>query len=144
MRLSTPVSLTLLASLALSCGLVDDLPSRDARCDLRPADDQCTDLREFKGPSFITFEGVCETLRAAKGSATFAEDARCDMTGAIGGCQSSNGDGSEQTNWYYSGTKYKTEADARAECDSNQAFVPPQKGAALRALTVCWPEESCP
>ncbi|HEX8698029.1 MAG TPA: hypothetical protein VF815_04285 [Myxococcaceae bacterium] len=127
MRTVPSVSLTLIASLALSCGLVDSLPSRDARCDLRPADDQCTDLREFKGPSFITFEGVCETLRAATGSATFEEDARCDMTGAIGGCQSSNGDGSEQTNWYYTGEKYKTEEDARAECESYQTFVPPQK-----------------
>jgi hypothetical protein len=106
MNLPTPIALTVLASLALGCGLVDNLPSRDARCDLRPARDQCTDLREFKGGSFITFQGVCETLRASTGGGTFAEDARCDMTGVIGGCQASNGDGSEQTNWFYSGEKY--------------------------------------
>lgn len=127
MRIPTTVSLTLLAGLTLSCGLVDNLPSRDARCDLRPEKAQCTDLREFKGPSFLTFEGVCGTLKAATGSATFEEDARCDMTGVIGGCQSSNGDGSEQTNWYYSGTEYTDEADAREECESYQSWVPPQK-----------------
>jgi hypothetical protein len=127
MRPTTSVALTLLAGLTLSCGLLDNLPSRDARCDLRPQKDQCTDLREFKGGTFVTFQGVCETLRAATGSATFTEDARCDMTGAIGGCQSSNGDGSEQTNWYYSGTEYTSEADAREECESYQTFVPPQK-----------------
>lgn len=126
MRLPTSACLALLTSLLLSCGLLDGLPSRDARCDLRPARDQCTDLREFKGGSFFTFEGVCETLRASTGSATFTEDARCDMTGVIGGCQSVSADGTQQTNWYYSGQKYTSEADAREECDSGQDFVAPQ------------------
>ncbi|KFE66754.1 hypothetical protein DB31_8968 [Hyalangium minutum] len=46
---SNPLKLSFLAalgSLLSSCGLVDSLPSRDARCDLRPAKDQCTDMAE--------------------------------------------------------------------------------------------------
>ena len=101
------------------------LNARDARCDLRPNKDQCTDQRDFRGPSFFTFQGVCDMLKSAGGGGTFTEDARCDMAGAIGGCQSSSADGTKQTNWYYSGTKYKTEADATAECDSGQSFVAP-------------------
>ncbi|MDY7231734.1 hypothetical protein [Hyalangium rubrum] len=122
---SPPLRLALLSCLFLGCGLLDELPSRDARCDLRPAYDQCTDLREFKGPSFFTFEGVCETLRASTSGGSYREDARCDMTGVVGGCQTSHGDGSEQTNWYYSGDKYKTESDVREECDSGQEFTAP-------------------
>jgi hypothetical protein len=115
-----------LVVLPAGCGLVDSLPSRDARCDLRPAKDQCTDLREYKGPSFITFQGVCNTLTAAIGGGTYAEDARCDMTGVVAGCRTHNGDGSEQTNWYYSGEKYKTEADVKEECAAGQDVQAPE------------------
>lgn len=121
----TPLRLLLLACLSLGCGLVDDLPGKDARCDLRPARDQCTDLRDFKGPSFITFQGVCDTLKASTGGGTFTENARCDMTGVVGGCMGHNGDGSDQTNWYYSGEDYTAEADVREECESYQSFAPP-------------------
>lgn len=111
------------AVLVVGCGSL--IPSREGRCDLRPARDQCTDLRDFKGPTLITFRGVCETLRAALDGGSYTEDARCEATGAIGGCQSSSVDGSKQTNWYYSGSKYQTEADARAECESAMRFVTP-------------------
>jgi hypothetical protein len=121
-----PSRLVVLVSLLSGCGLVDSLPSRDARCDLRPARDQCTDLRDFKGPSFITFQGVCSTLTAAIGGGTYEEDARCDMTGVIAGCRANNGDGSEQTNWFYSGEEYKTEEDVKEECGSGQDVHPPE------------------
>ncbi|WP_224241168.1 hypothetical protein [Hyalangium gracile] len=127
MRTSTLISLGFFATQTLGCGLLDDtLPGRDARCDMRPAYDQCTDLRDFKGPSFFTFEGVCGTLRAAVGSADYQEDARCDMAGVIGGCRAHNGDGSDQTNWFYSGEKYKTEADVKEECGNGQDFQAPE------------------
>lgn len=118
--------LAVLGSLLSGCGLVDALPSRDARCDLRPAKDQCTDIRDFKGPSFITFQGVCSTLTASIGGGSYEEDARCDMTGVLAGCRTHNGDGSEQTNWFYTGGKYKTEADVKEECGSGQDVQAPE------------------
>ncbi len=109
-----------------ACGIITGaLAGRDARCDLRPGRDQCTDIRDFKGPSFITFEGVCGSLKAASGSGDYKEDARCDSANVVGGCQSSSADGSKQTNWYYQGTKFKARADVEAECDSNQTFAAP-------------------
>lgn len=126
MRLMALRVFCFLAVLSAGCGLLDSLPSRDARCDLRPAKDQCTDLRDFKGGSFITFQGVCTTLTAAIGGGTYTEDARCDMTGVIAGCRAHNGDGSEQTNWYYAGEKYKTESDVREECASGQELQAPE------------------
>jgi hypothetical protein len=106
---------------ALGCGdLLDEAPLgiKQARCDLRPDRPQCTDIRNFKGPSLVTFEGVCSTLKAATMSGTYEEGAICDLTEAWGGCQSSSIDGSKQTNWYYKGgTKYPDEASARAECE---------------------------
>ena len=117
--------LTSALALVLGCGLIDSLPGRDARCDLRPKKDQCTDLRDFKGPSFATFQGVCATLRAADQGGAYQEDARCDVTGSVGGCQSLNGDGSLQTNWYYLGSHYKTDADVKDECAALQDVVPP-------------------
>jgi hypothetical protein len=126
MRLNAPSLICFLAVLSAGCGLVDSLPSRDARCDLRPAEDQCTDIREFKGPSFVTFQGVCSTLTAAIGGGTYTEDARCDMTGVIAGCRTHNGDGSEQTNWFYAGEDYQTESDVREECDSGMVLQAPE------------------
>jgi hypothetical protein len=111
----------LLSVSLLGCNPFASLPKRDARCDLRPADAQCTDLRDFVGPSFFTFQGVCTTLTAAKKGGTYTEDARCDVTGSVGGCQSKDATGGQQTNWYYG----ISEADARAKCDSSSPFVPP-------------------
>jgi hypothetical protein len=111
-------------ALLLGCGLLDGLPGRDARCDMRPESEQCTDLRDFKGPSFITFEQLCGTLRATNQGGVFQEDSRCDVTASVGGCQTLNGDGSEQTNWYYP-PKYQTEADVKEECAGGQSVVPP-------------------
>ena len=109
----------------VGCGNLIPLPSKDAKCDLRPRADQCTDLRGFKGPSLLTFEGVCTTLTKAKGGGTYTENATCDSSASLGGCQSSSADGSKQTNWYYAGTKYANAAAAMAECDSGQTFVSP-------------------
>lgn len=111
-------------ALLTGCGLLDGLPSRDARCDMRPQTAQCTDLRDFKGPSFITFQNVCDTLRATQQGGVFQEDARCDVAGSVGGCQTHNGDGSLQTNWYYP-PKYTTEAEVKEECAGGQGFAPP-------------------
>jgi hypothetical protein len=99
---------------------------KQARCDLRPVDDQCTDIRKFKGPSLVTFQGVCSTLKASKPGATgYAENATCPSEDMWGGCQTANGDGSLQTNWFYKGDKIKTEADAKAKCD-DATWVAPQ------------------
>ncbi len=109
------------------CSSLNPLPEKQASCDLRPAEDQCTDLRKYKGASLITFQGVCGTLTSAKPGATgYKEDATCPATGMLGGCQASSNDGSLQTNWYYTGKKYKTADDAKAQCSSDQTFVSPQ------------------
>src|SRR5690606_24460421 len=90
---------------------------QEARCDLRPGKAQCTDIRKFRGPSLVTFQGVCNSLKAASKDATgYQEDATCPTTEMWGGCQTENGDGSLQTNWFYKGDDYKTEDDAKKEC----------------------------
>ena len=110
--------------IAAGCGSL--IPTKSAKCDLRPKRDQCTDIREFRGPSLATFQGVCETLKAAAGGATYAENATCDSAASLGGCQGSSSDGSKQTNWYYQGSKYADAAAAMMECESGQSFVGPQ------------------
>lgn len=114
----------------LGCGdLLDQSPLgiKQARCDLRPKKQQCTDIRNFKGPSLITFEGVCETLVATTMSGMYEEDVVCDMTDAWGGCQSSGIDGHRQTNWFYKDMdSYPDEASAKTECESNMDWVPPE------------------
>ncbi len=115
---------------ALGCSdIIQDaspFSEQEARCDLRPVDPQCTDVRKFKGPSLATFQGVCGSLTSAKKGATgYAEDAKCDSAASLGGCQTTNGDGSVQTNWYYAGDKYKTVDDAKKECSGGQSWVAP-------------------
>ncbi len=120
MRLTVSVCLFLVAG----CGSL--LPAKSARCDLRPKRDQCTDLRSYRGPSLLTFEGVCDTLKTAAGGASYTEGATCDSSASLGGCQGSSSDGSKQTNWYYQGSKYADAAAAMGECESGQAWVGPQ------------------
>lgn len=115
----------LVALSSVGCGALGFLPSKEAKCDLRPKDDQCTDIRDFKGPSLVTFEGVCTTLTKAKGGGTYTENARCDSAASLGGCQSSSSDGSKQTNWFYMSTSHPNAAAVMAECDSNAPFVSP-------------------
>ena len=99
----------------------------EGRCDLRPGTPQCTDIRKFRGPSLVTFQGVCSTLKAAKTDATgYQEGATCPTEEMWGGCQSANGDGSLQTNWFYKSEKYKTEDDAKKQCDQNTKWVASQ------------------
>lgn len=106
---------------------VNPLPEKEAYCDLRPGKDQCTDLRKFKGASLVTFQGVCDTLKASSKNATgYKEDATCPTTNMLGGCQTENGDGSLQTNWYYTGDTYKTVDDVKKQCtDDKTTFVNP-------------------
>jgi hypothetical protein len=100
---------------------------KQARCDLRPGKPQCTDIRKFKGPSLVTFEGVCGSLKSASSNATgYQEDATCETAEMWGGCQTENGDGSLQTNWFYKGDKFKSEDDAKKECDDGTKWVAPQ------------------
>jgi len=101
---------------------------KEALCDLRPGDAQCTDIRKFSGPSLITFQQVCDSLKSGKQNTTgYKEDATCPTTDMLGGCQTKNGDGSLQTNWYYKSDKFKTEADVRTQCESDKApFAAPQ------------------
>jgi hypothetical protein len=100
---------------------------QQARCDLRPGKAQCTDIRKFKGVSLITFQGVCDSLKASSANATgYQDDATCPPPEMWGGCQTENGDGSLQTNWFYKGDDYKTEEDAKKECDDGMKWVAPQ------------------
>lgn len=110
----------------MACGAASSpFGKKDARCDLRPASPQCTDQRDFSGPSFATFNGVCSTLLLAKkvDGGVFEEGQRCDSSASLGGCQSVSLDGTKQTNWYYAGSKYPDAAAAKAECGSDQSFV---------------------
>lgn len=125
-------SIFLLGAVILSVGCSDALQSaspfseKQARCDLRPGTPQCTDIRKFSGPSLATFEGVCGSLKSSKTDATgYAADEVCPNADMWGGCQTKNGDGSLQTNWFYKSDKYKTEDDAKKECDGDAPFVPP-------------------
>lgn len=105
---------------------VSPFSEKQARCDLRPVDSQCTDVRKFKGPTLATFQGVCGSLTSAKKGATgYQEEATCDSVASLGGCQSTSSDGSVQTNWYYAGDKYKTADDTKKECSGGQSWVAP-------------------
>jgi hypothetical protein len=108
------------------CGL-SPFPEKSALCELRPKADQCTDIRHFRGPSLVTFQGVCTTLVAAKqGGAGYSEGKTCSTTDMWGGCQAKSLDGSEQTNWYYKGSHYMTVDNAKSECSTGQSWVDPQ------------------
>ncbi|MBL9037331.1 MAG: hypothetical protein JNG84_02345, partial [Archangium sp.] len=64
----TPRHLLLASALfVVACGAFSSpFGKKDARCDLRPKSPQCTDIRDFAGPSLLTFNGVCTTLLLAK------------------------------------------------------------------------------
>ena len=126
LRMNPPL-LVLSAALAfVGCGSLSLLPARDVACDFRPAKSQCTDLRDSRAPTTANIKLFCEAIFATIDGGTYTEDARCDVTGSLGGCQTANVDGSKQTNWYYPGSRYPDEAAARAECSGPQQFVPPQ------------------
>ncbi len=95
------------------------------RCDLRPKADQCTDWRDFAGPSMAAMEASCESLVSATGGGSWTEGKRCDTTHMLGGCQTKSNDGTVQTSWYYHGAQYKTVDDARSECRSEARWVGP-------------------
>lgn len=107
----------------LACGL-SPFGTREARCELRPARGQCTDIRDFPGPSLITFQGVCTTLTLAIDGGVYQENARCDSAASLGGCQSASIDGTKQTNWFYA-PKYATTDEAKASCDDVNDYVAP-------------------
>lgn len=112
-----------------ACSSVADVSpfgKKDGRCDLRPKEPQCTDWRDFSGPSMATMQATCASLVQAKGGGGgWTEGARCETTEMWGGCQSRSSDGTQQTNWFYKGEKYKTVDDAKAECDSGMTWVDP-------------------
>lgn len=90
----------------------------DAKCDF-PADvAQCTEWRGNKSPSWSVQKGTCESAQG-----TFTEDQTCATANRVGGCRSTFGDGSTQTNWYYQGSKYPDAASAQDECADDQTFV---------------------
>jgi hypothetical protein len=122
---SRQIFLAVFVPLLAACSSLNPLPEQQARCDLRPKADQCTDWREFKGVSLVTQQSVCTTLTQAKGGGTYTADQVCDLTNSWGGCQTTSADGSKQTNWYYKGDKYKTIEDAKKECAGDQSFVGP-------------------
>ncbi len=115
-----------LAMILFGCELLNTKPlgTRDGACELRPIRGQCTDIRDFSGPTLITFQSLCETLIAAEGGGEYLEGEVCDTTGAWGGCQTEAADGSLQTNWYFP-DDYATVDEAKAECAGNQLWVDP-------------------
>lgn len=115
--LKTMGSLFALVMFTQACGL----SSNNARCDLRPNTPQCTDWRNSVSPVWATQEAICKTLGVSGAGGTFKADATCDVTDMWGGCQTTMGDGSLQTNWLYKGEKHKTLEDAKADCDTKQA-----------------------
>lgn len=116
------------ATLAACGGLLNTSPlgTRDGKCDLRPARPQCTDWREFKGPSMVAIQGLCNTLILTFDAGVWTEGARCDSAASLGGCQQTTIDGTKQTNWYYQGSKYPDAGAAMSECSNSQPWVDPQ------------------
>jgi len=97
-------------------------PEKQARCDFRPDKPQCTDWRKFQGPSMATMQGVC----GATPNASYTADQTCPVQDMLGGCQTESGDGSLQTNWFYTSDKYKTVDDVKKQCTDDKAtFVTP-------------------
>jgi hypothetical protein len=118
--------LILLTTILTGCELLNTKPlgTQDAACELRPIRGQCTDIRDFPGPSLVTFQSLCETLIAAEGGGEYLEGEICDTTGSWGGCQSESLDGTLQTNWYFP-DDYATLEEAQAECSGDQVWVDP-------------------
>jgi hypothetical protein len=112
----------LVVVVASSCGFIG---GRSARCDLRPNTPQCTDWRNNLQPVWTVQESVCTTLGGTGAGGTFTASQTCPTADMLGGCQVRAADGSLQTNWYYTSTKYKTKDDARADCDTGMSFVDP-------------------
>lgn len=99
---------------------LNPLPTTNGRCDFRPKRPQCTDLRNYKSaaPASGVMQGIC-----VEG---VVDDSTCPTDGMLGGCQTDTGSGALQTNWYYSGEKYKTADDVKAQCTEDKAtFVGP-------------------
>ncbi len=115
------------------CSAIEDanpFPAKSGRCELRPAKQQCTDWRNYKGPSMLTQQGVCTTLANAVGGGKvtpegWTEGKTCDPSGMWGGCQTKSADGTEQTNWFYQSDDFKTIDEAKAKCD-NATWVEPK------------------
>lgn len=121
-----PMAIASFAILMVGCSdllKASPLGTKSGRCDFRPKMSQCTDWREYAGPSMVVQQGLCTTM-AATGAGTWAEGKTCEVGGMLGGCQSTMGDGSRQTNWFYSGDKFKTVDDVKKECGS-ATFVNP-------------------
>lgn len=107
----------------IACSAAEDLnpvPASNGRCDFRPKKPQCTDLRNYKAavPAEQVMKGIC-----VEGTSS---DGTCPVDGMLGGCQTANDSGSKQTNWYYSGEKYKSADDVKKQCEDDKAtFVTP-------------------
>lgn len=129
MRLLFILSALALASSSFACSAVSDLSplgKKDGRCELRPKKAQCTDWRDFSGPTMATMQATCESLVSAQGGGGgWTEGQRCEVAEMWGGCQSKSADGTLQTNWFYKGDEYKTLDEAKAECSGGAVWVEP-------------------
>lgn len=104
-------------------GFDGNIPSTggsEARCVFPEQDAQCTDWRGWRAPNFMVPEGVCTSAQG-----TFTAGETCPTEKRLGGCQTTMGDGSKQTNWFYQGTKYPDRAAVEAKCaeDDDVVFV---------------------
>ena len=73
-----------------------------------------------------TMQGVCSTLASAKKDATgWTEGSTCASAESLGGCTTTSGDGTVQTNWYFKSEKYMTAEIAKMQCSSDQTWTGP-------------------
>ena len=121
-RLSLAVGVVGIVGCSDALQAANPFPEQNVRCDFRPKKPQCTDWRKFQGASTATMQGVC----SATPDATYTSDATCPVQDMLGGCQTESGDGTLQTNWYYTGETYKTVDDVKKQCtDDKTTFVNP-------------------
>ena len=93
-------------------------------CDLRknsPASQECRDYESASAQFISTYKGTCTNAAAW-------QDALCNRSGALGGCQTMipNLGGGTLTQWYFAQSGLMTQSDVQAKCTSaGQMFVAP-------------------
>ncbi len=119
MRLA-PIFIWFALVVAAGCGL----GTASSRCELRPAKNQCTDVRNALPTTAAGLRAVCGMLTFAYPDAGGFTDAKtCDTTGSVGGCEALQGDGAKQTNWFFPPS---TADSVRSDCGNSSKFVTPQ------------------
>lgn len=112
-------AVALLATAVVGCGL----GTASSRCELRPQQSQCTDVRNALPTTAAALGAVCSMLTLAYPDAGgFTNGKTCDTTASVGGCQTIQGDGAKQTNWFF---PPQTADGVRSDCGNSAKFVTP-------------------